>query len=100
MSQSIHLTHITTYSSEHSLNYLTELRTSATVIVYVLLVDEESVGDVVESITGTNVVSKETDVESVFPVSVVDSFEPHALIAIIATNARKYVYFFIFYKYT
>jgi hypothetical protein len=26
---------------------------------------------------------------------VVDSFEPHALIEIIATNARKYAYFLI-----
>jgi len=81
--QSIHLTHITTCSSEHSFNYLTV-----------------SVDTPVESIVDTTVVSAQTDVESVFPVSVVDSFEPHALIAIIATNARKYVYFFIFYKYT
>jgi len=83
VSLSIHLTHITTCSSEHSLNYLTE-----------------SADTDVESITGTTVVSIETDVESVFPVSVVDSFEPHALIVIIATNARKYAYFLIFYKYT
>jgi hypothetical protein len=78
VSQSIHLTHITTCSSEHSFNYLTE-----------------SVDTAVESITGATVVSIETDVESVFPVSVVDSFEPHALIEIIATNARKYAYFLI-----
>ena len=83
MSQSIHLTHITTCSSEHSLNYLAE-----------------SVDTLVESIDGVTVVSIETDVESVFPVSVVDSFVPHALIAIIATNAKEYVYFLIFYKYT
>ena len=64
MSQSIHLTHITTCSSEHSLNYLAE-----------------SVDTLVVSIDGVTVVSIETDVESVFPVSVVDSFVPHALIS-------------------
>ena len=83
MSQSIHLTHITTCSSEHSLNYLAE-----------------SVDTPVVSIDGVTVVSIETDVESVFPVSVVDSFEPHALITIIATNTKEYTYFLIFYKYT
>jgi hypothetical protein len=59
-----------------------------------------SVDTPVVSIDGVTVVSIETDVESVFPVSVVDSFEPHALIVIIATNARKFAYFLIFYKYT
>ena len=83
VSQSIHLTHITTCSSEHSLNYLTE-----------------SIDTSVEPIDGVTVVSIETDVESVFPVSVVDSFEPHELITIIVTNAKEYTYFLIFYKYT
>jgi len=83
VSQSIHLTHITTCSSEHSLNYLAE-----------------SIDTSVESVDGITVVSIETDVESVFPVSVVDSFEPHALITIIVTNAKEYTYFLIFYKYT
>ena len=79
VSQSIHLTHISTNGSEHSFNYC------FTVLSTVACVAAES---------ATTVVSATVAVESVVSVDVVDSL-PHAVIATVAIIAKIKVYFLI-----
>ena len=79
MSQSIHLTHISTSGSEHSFNYCFTVLSTVTCVA-------------VES--ATTVVSATVAVESVVSVDVVDSL-PHAVIATVAIIAKIKVYFLI-----